>query len=117
MPKGYTLEERDFRAIFDQYAALIHHYVEKFCHDPAQADHISGDVFAQLLEKLSLRRRLPSDPRIHVYRTAYDVISKHLRARGQQPPEFIKSLPSPEEEQAIKTATLSGQKNEIKEDG
>jgi len=102
-----SLDENALNAIFNEYALIIHQYVVCFCHDSQEADRIFGDVFVQLLEKLSLRKRPPFDPRITLYRIAYDAISKHLEANQQKPPVFTKTLPSREEEGAIKAASLS----------
>jgi DNA-directed RNA polymerase specialized sigma24 family protein len=96
-----------FSAIFDKYALIIHGYVVRFCHDPEEADRIVGDVFTQFLEKLSLRKRPSSNPRIILYRTAYDTVAGYLRAGGKKLPSFIPSLPSREEEQALTAAAFS----------
>ena len=79
--KNAPLEEPqkpDYRvlaAIFDEYALVIYQYVVRFCHDPMEAERIFGDVFVQLLEKIAIRKRPPSDPRIPLYRIAYDNLS------------------------------------------
>jgi len=106
----------DYRAvstIFDEYAPLVHKYVGRFCQDPEEEDSITGDVFVQYPEKLSLRKRPPSDPRISLSRIAYGAIVKCLQASEQKPPAFITSLPSREEEQVTKNAFLSALNQEI----
>jgi len=107
MSTRYMPDKGAFHAIFDQYAPIIHQYVGRFCPDPEDVDSVFGDIYLQLLEKFTLWKRPPSDPRLSLYRTAYDTLVKHLRARGQEPPSFINSLPSREEEQVIKEAYLA----------
>ena len=106
-------DDRVLAAIFYEYALIIHQYVVRFCHDPMEAERIFGDVFVQFLEKIAIRKRPPSDPRIPLYRIAYDTIPRHVGASVQKPPTFIKSLLSQEEEGAIKAASLSALNREL----
>ena len=101
-------------AIFDEYAPLIYNYVGGFCHAPEQTESITGDVLAQFLEKTSLWKRPPSDAPISLYRMAYDTMVKHLGAGGQQPPAFIASLPSQEQEQGLIKAHRASWKEELR---
>jgi len=107
MSEIYLFNKNAVSAIFDEYAPLIYKYVGRFCHDFQETDRITGDVFTLYLEKTSLRKRPPSDPRITLYRIAYDALVKHLHVGGQVLPAFIASLPSREAEQEIRKATLS----------
>jgi len=69
-----------------------------------QIDSISSPSYQKCfayLEKLGLRKRPPSDPRISLYRMAYDTLARHVGASRQQPLAFIPSLPSRQEEQVM----------------
>ena len=113
MNDRYIFDKNALNVIFDEYAPLIHKYAGRFCLDSNEVDSIFGNVFVQYLGKLSLRKRPPSDPRITLYRRAYDTITKEFRDSGQKPPSFIKSLPSQEEEQNIIAATRAVLNKEI----
>lgn len=65
--------------IFDLYAATLFRYAMRLCHDPAEADRIVGDVFAQLLEQLSSGRGPKTNLRSYLYQIAYHVLVDHVR--------------------------------------
>lgn len=65
--------------IFDRFAPVLFRYAMGLCHDPAEADQIVGDVFAQLLEHLSEGRGPRSNFRAYLYQVAYHVLIDHVR--------------------------------------
>jgi RNA polymerase sigma-70 factor, ECF subfamily len=65
--------------IFDLYAPTLFRYAMRLCHDPAEADRIVGDVFAQLLEQLSSGRGPRTNLRSYLYQIAYHVLVDHVR--------------------------------------
>jgi RNA polymerase sigma-70 factor (ECF subfamily) len=68
------LDQDALAAIFDMYAAAIYRYAMRLCHDPIEADHIVGDVFAQLLEKLAAGQGPLTNLRAYLYQIAYHLI-------------------------------------------
>ena len=52
-----SMDETAFVKIFDLYAYAIYKYALRLCNDLLLADQIVGDVFAKLLDKLSVRKR------------------------------------------------------------
>lgn len=65
--------------IFDNYAPALFRYAVRLCHDPAEADRIVGDVFAQLLEHLSDGRGPRTNLRSYLYQITYHVLVDHVR--------------------------------------
>src|SRR5512140_1871827 len=65
--------------IFDLYASTLFRYAVRLCHDPAEADRIVGDVFAQLLEQLSSGRGPKTNLRSYLYQITYHVLVDHVR--------------------------------------
>ncbi len=65
--------------IFDEYAPSLFRYALRLCHDPAAADQIVGDVFAQLLEHVSAGKGPRTNLRAYLYQIAYHVIVDHAR--------------------------------------
>ncbi|MGE5073835.1 MAG: RNA polymerase sigma factor [Anaerolineae bacterium] len=65
--------------IFDTYAPALFRYAVRLCHDPAEADRIVGDVFAQLLDQLSSGRGPRTNLRSYLYQIAYHVLVDHVR--------------------------------------
>ncbi len=65
--------------IFDLYAPPLFRYAVRLCHDPAEADQIVGDVFAQLLEQMAAGKGPRSNLRSYLYQIAYHVLIDHVR--------------------------------------
>src|SRR5689334_15613073 len=68
--------------IFDLYSSQLYRYALHLCGDPVIADHIVGDVFAKLLEQLSLGRGPQSNLRAYLYQMVYHLVvdeSRHMR--------------------------------------
>jgi RNA polymerase sigma-70 factor (ECF subfamily) len=80
--------------IFDNYAPALFRYAVRLCHDPAEADRIVGDVFAQLLEHLSDGRGPRTNLRSYLYQITYHVLIDHVRdASHVTPMEDALNLP------------------------
>ena len=68
------LDEEALIAIFDQFAPAIYKYALRLCHDQIVADHIVGDVFAQLLEQFAAGKGPRTNLRSYLYQTAHRLI-------------------------------------------
>lgn len=60
--------------IFDVYAPALYNYVLRLCHDPIDSDHIVGDVFAKLLEKLVDGQGPVTNLKAYLYQIAYHAV-------------------------------------------
>jgi RNA polymerase sigma-70 factor (ECF subfamily) len=67
-------------AIFDMYASAIYKYAMRLCHDPIEADHIVGDVFVQLMEKLAVGQGPVTNLRSYLYQIAYHLVVDRARS-------------------------------------
>jgi RNA polymerase sigma-70 factor (ECF subfamily) len=67
--------------IFDQYAPLLYKYSLRLCGDPAEADDVVGEVFAQLLNHLSHGNGPRDNLRSYLYQIAYHKVVDHSRQR------------------------------------
>ena len=86
--------EEALAQIFDNYAPALFRYAVRLCHDPAEADRIVGDVFAQLLEHLSDGRGPRSNLRSYLYQITYHVLVDNVRdASRVTPMEDALNLP------------------------
>ena len=80
--------------IFDLYASSLFNYAWRLCGDPVLADHVVGDVFAKLLEQLSVGKGPTSNLRAYLYETAYHrVIDEARGSRHGVPLEVADWLP------------------------
>jgi RNA polymerase sigma-70 factor (ECF subfamily) len=114
---GKYLDEDTLTAIFDQFAPAIYKYALRLCHDPALADNIVGDAFAQLLEQFATGKGPRSDPRLYLYQTAYSSIVKYLRDSQPNPSaEPVVSASDQSQPQDDKEALISALNNELTED-
>jgi RNA polymerase sigma-70 factor (ECF subfamily) len=114
---GKYLDEDTLTAIFDQFAPVIYRYALRLCHDPALADNIVGDAFAQLLEQFATGKGPRSDPRLYLYQIAYRSIVKYLRDSQPNPlAEPVVSASDQSQPQDDKEALISALNNELTED-
>ena len=123
---GKYLDEDTLTALFDQFATRIYKYALRLSHDPALADNIVGDAFAQLLGQFATGQGPRSDPRLYLYQTAYSSIVKYLRDSQHDPSvepvvsasekSDIISSQRQDDEQAMKEALFSALNNELTED-
>jgi RNA polymerase sigma-70 factor, ECF subfamily len=65
--------------IFDRYAQALFRYAVRLSEDPAEADQIVGDVFAQLLEQVAAGRGPRSNLRAYLYQITYHVLVDRVR--------------------------------------
>lgn len=76
--------------IFDLYSSSLYNYALRLCNDPLDADQIVGDVFAKLLEQLSVGNGPSSNLRSYLYEMAYHlVIDKSRHSRREAPLEAV----------------------------
>jgi RNA polymerase sigma-70 factor (ECF subfamily) len=81
--------------IFDLYSSALYNYAVRLCNDPLEADHIVGDVFAKLLEQLSVGNGPSTNLRSYLYETTYHlIIDKARYARREAPLEAVDFLRS-----------------------
>lgn len=123
---GKYLDEDTLIAIFDQFSPTLYKYALRLCHDPALADNIVGDAFAELLEQFATGNGPRSDPRLYLFQTAYSSIVRYLRESQQDPSvqpvdrasekSDITSSQPLGDEQAMKEALFSALNNELTED-
>lgn len=79
--------------IFDLYSAPLYRYALHLCGDPIVADHLVGDVFARLLEQLSLGKGPESNLKAYLYQTAYHlVVDDSRRSQGKVPLDAAHSI-------------------------
>lgn len=72
--------------IFDMYSRSLFNYALRLCNDPLTADYIVGDVFAKLLEQLSVGKGPSTNLRSYLYETAYHLIVDESRHFNRQTP-------------------------------
>ena len=65
------------------YASSIYQFVLRLCNDPIDSDHIVGDVFAQLLEKLAAGQGPLTNLRSYLYQIAYHLVVDRARHNHQ----------------------------------
>jgi RNA polymerase sigma-70 factor (ECF subfamily) len=74
--------------VFDLYSSALYKYAVRICGDRVMADHIVGDVFAKLLDQLSMGRGPMTNLRSYLYETVYHRILDEARyARHRVPLE------------------------------
>lgn len=79
--------------IFDLYSSPLYNYALRLCNDHLDADQIVGDVFAKLLEQLSVGNGPSTNLRSYLYETAYHlIIDKSRYSRREAPLEVIDFL-------------------------
>ena len=79
--------------IFDLYSSPLYNYALRLCNDPLDADQVVGDVFAKLLEQLSVGNGPSTNLRSYLYETAYHlIIDKSRHSRREAPLEVVDFL-------------------------
>jgi len=112
-------------AVFDTYATAIYKYALRLCHDPGEADHIVGDVFAQFLDKLAAGQGPLTNLRSYLYQIAYHLIVDRARHNHRFAPleavtdlhgrSVNPSIQSQVEDRMIMEALISSMENELSE--
>ena len=94
--------------VFDMYAPALFNYAIRMCNDPMMADQIVGDVFAKLLEQLSLGKGPLSNLRSYLFQTTHHILVDQVRySRYRLPLEIVDALP------AIRQSTTLDLENRI----
>lgn len=75
------LDPEALSKVFDQYAPALYKYALRLGGDPAEADDIVGEVFAQLLNQLSAGRGPGKNLRSYLYQIAYHKVVDNARGR------------------------------------
>lgn len=65
--------------IFDLYSTALYNYALRLCNDSLIADYIVGDVFAKLLEQLSVGKGPSSNLRSYLYEMTYHNVVDEAR--------------------------------------
>ena len=80
------LDKDSLIQIFDRYATSLYRYALRLCGDPLIADQIVGDVFARLLEELSVGRGPRSNLRAYLYKMTYHRVVDETRYSNRRAP-------------------------------
>ena len=72
--------------IFDLYSHALYNYALRLCDDPVLADQIVGDVFAKLLDQLSVGRGPTTSLRSYLYEITYHRIIDEARSSRRKVP-------------------------------
>jgi RNA polymerase sigma-70 factor, ECF subfamily len=110
--------------VFDLYAPAIYKYAFHYCHIATVADQIVGDVFARLIEQLSLGKGPSSNLRSYLFEIAYHAVVDDFRYyRTRRPLDAAEGfLPSANytdrtaEEQILFKNVLRAIRNDLTED-
>src|ERR1041384_7571189 len=82
--------------IFDLYASPLYKYALRLCRDPIVADHIVGDVFANLREQFPADKAPATHLRSYLYETAYHLIIDQSRSSQHSAPLDVLTWSRPE---------------------
>ena len=72
--------------IFNLYSQALYRYALRLCGDPMLADQIVGDVFAKLLDQLSVGKGPNANLRSYLYETTYHRILDEARSSQRKVP-------------------------------
>ena len=81
-----TMDQDALIQVFDRYAAPLYRYALRLCSDAGVADQIVGDVFARLLEQLSVGRGPQSNLRSYLYQVTYHLVVDEMRYSKRRAP-------------------------------
>lgn len=88
------MDESALVKIFDLYSSALFNYVLRLSGNPVTADHIVGDVFAKLLEQLSLGHGPTANLRSYLFQSVYNRLIDEVRdSQHRAPLEVAASLP------------------------
>lgn len=76
-----SLDEDALATIFDEYAPAIYKYLLRLGVGSQEADQVTGDVFARLLEKFSEGKGPNKNIRSYLFQTAYHLVVDQSRDR------------------------------------
>lgn len=72
--------------VFDLYATALYKYAYRHCGHPIVADQIVGDVFAKLLEQLSVGGGPGTNLRSYLFEIAHHLVVDHIRYSHRMAP-------------------------------
>jgi RNA polymerase sigma-70 factor, ECF subfamily len=81
-----TMNQEALIKIFDLYSSSLYNYALRLCNDPIEADQVVGDVFAKLLEQLSIGHGPTANLRSYLYETTYHLIVDKTRYSRREAP-------------------------------
>ena len=91
------MDEETLTEIFDEYAPALYKYVMRMSNDARVADQIVGDVFAKLLDQLSLGNGPHTNLRGYLFQAAHHLLISQVRdANRRMPLEQFDFDPPPE---------------------
>lgn len=76
-----SLDQGALATIFDEYAPAIYKYLLRLGLGSQEADQVTGDVFARLLEKFSEGKGPNKNLRSYLFQTAYHLVVDQSRDR------------------------------------
>ena len=76
-----SLDQDALAAIFDEFAPAIYKYLLRLGIGAQEADQITGDVFARLLEKVAEGQGPRKNLRSYLFQTAYHLVVDQSRER------------------------------------
>jgi len=98
------LDPTALATIFDLYAPALYKYSLRLCGDPAEADDVVGDVFANLTNHLKKGTGPRDNLRSYLYQIAYHRVidcsrqRKHSAALDESMPSGPEGMPSSQQE-------------------
>jgi len=88
-----NMDQEALVKIFDLYSSALYNYALRLCNDPIEADQVVGDVFAKLLEQLSVGHGPGTNLRSYLYETTYHlIVDKSRSSRRETPLEAVDFL-------------------------
>ena len=72
--------------IFDLYSSALYHYALRLCGDRMLSDQIVGDVFARLLDQISIGKGPTANLRSYLYEATYHKIIDETRYSRRRAP-------------------------------
>lgn len=80
------MDEDALIKIFDRYASPLYNFAFRLCGDSVTADQIVGDVFAKLLDQLSVGNGPTTNLRSYLYETTYHRLIDETRYSRRRVP-------------------------------
>lgn len=81
-----SMDREALAQAFERYAPALYNYALRFSRDPMTADHIVGDVFAKLLDRLACGSGPRTNLRSYLFEIAYHLIIDDVRYIGRRAP-------------------------------
>lgn len=81
-----AMDQEAIVKIFELYASPLYNYALRLSRDPLLADHIVGDVFAKLLDRLASGSGPTSNLRSYLYEMTYHIVVDEARSLRRRAP-------------------------------